>query len=339
MPYQRPAMFFVWLIALGFATGYSAVRADTVPLDPTSQRWKRDYEPFLATAIEVNDIATLVVTYQGKREVVRMKYVASRAELEARQGQPIKTIQIDSADIDRALRCRALIINHLRCVTLPHEGKVLLRMAEPARNGLGQLVVNDVNLLTPTTRLDGTPGYILYGISEWHLMGDGFALPIPDRWNDKWRTEEFFIPGRLDLYEGCKKNKRGMFRIWVDELLEETDDRIECTIPLASVTVWPRWKEIGTQPEVYFARARVVLEATNRDSIGVLCQHADDINIELRRLLDEADDDFLKSNDVTTKLVQKLQPYVKRKLESESQTESLQHLRVVEFEIARQEMQ
>lgn len=337
--------FLVWLFLWGLASVDSAAVADIVPLDPTSEEWKEKYEPYLATVIEVDDIATLAVMYKGKQEIVRLKYVASRAELEARRDQQIETTQVTSADIDRALRCRPLIVNHLRSVIKPND-RVLLRFSEIVRDGAGQVLVDEADIPVPATRReDVKPGYIFYGVSEWCLSDAGFALPNPDRWNDKWSADTAFAPGRLDLYEACKRDKVGIFSTWVDELLEDSDLtgkvdlRLQCTVPLTTSEAW-RFEDASSNiPEVIAAKARVILEANNPDGVSILCQHAAGINTELRRLLHEADDEFLKTKEVTSKLIEKLKNYVYRELGTESATKILKDIRIVEFEVRQQNKQ
>ncbi|WP_442484756.1 hypothetical protein [Aeoliella sp. SH292] len=336
---QHANTLLVWLFLLGLATANSTAIADIVPVDPTSERWREKYEPYLATLIEVDDIATIAVMYKGKREVVRLKNVATRAELEARRDQEIETKQVTSADIDRALRCRSLIVNHLRSIIKPND-KVLLGLSDPARDGSGQLLVDEARVLAPVPGEDGRPGYIFYGLSDWFLIGDGFALPNPARWNDQSNANAPFAPGRLDLYERCKKDKYGIFSTWVDELLKESDvadkdDRqLKCTVPLANSEAWRIENQSGDIPEVLAAKARVVLEATTPDDVGILCQHADDINQELRRLLNEADDNSLRSKEVASTLAAKLKSYARLKLAGGTETNALKDLRIVDYEIS-----
>lgn len=341
---QHANTLLVSLFLLGLTTANSTAIADIVPVDPTSERWREKYEPYLATVIEVDDIATIAVMYKDKREVVRLKNVASRAELEARRDQEIETKQVTSADIDRALRCRSLIVNHLRSVIKPND-RVFLRLSDPARDGSGQLLVDEARVLAPTTRDDGKPGYIFYGLSEWFLISGGFALPNPARWNDQSNADTPFAPGRLDLYEACKRNKVGIFSTWVDELLKDialtdkVDPRLQCTVPLTTSEAWRFEDASGNIPEVIAAKARVILEANNPDGVSILCQHAAGINTELRRLLHEADDEFLKTKEVTSKLTEKLKNYVYRELGTESATKILKDIRIVEFEVRQQNKQ
>jgi len=189
-------------------------------LNPESTEFKEQYQPYVATVVEVIDVSELRVRYRGRNETVVMTRIASWPEIQAAISSDTNTVAVTASELTRFASSRATVTNYLTSVLTPG-AEVLLefgtkrvyhgwKLAEPRRDTQGRLVA-DVNLVHRSEW-----GITISDLAQ-HLLLRGFALPTPDLWQS-FDREKYTGFRDIDRFADAKKNRSG---IWKDDKTEQ----------------------------------------------------------------------------------------------------------------------